>query len=217
MKTARQRILEYIQTQRAVTTLELCQALKTTEANVRHHLDILTGQGLVQVIGKRPSAGKGRPARIYGPSEQSLGNHLDLLAEALLEEILPALDPDQRQALLERLARRIEAALGAVKAEQPPAGRADHLTARLYAVVQRLNAAYYQARWEARPDGPRLILGHCPFGALAVRHPEICRMDAKLLEGLLGGPVEQLKRLAKDGRGSTYCLFHILPANTGET
>jgi predicted ArsR family transcriptional regulator len=215
MKTARQRILEYIQANKAVTSAELRLALKTTEANVRRHLSILLEQGLIEVIGERSPQGKGRPARIFGPSAQMTGSNLGLLAAALFEEVLPALSPEEKRDFLERLARRIEADMPGRDESAQAIGnatvRSERLTARLYAAVQRLNAAHYQARWEARADGPRMVLGHCPFAAINQKHPEICQVDAHVLEILTGGSAEQIKRLAKDSRGAVYCMFRILP------
>jgi predicted ArsR family transcriptional regulator len=81
------------------------------------------------------------------------------------------------------------------------------LTHRLYQAVQRLNELGYQARWEAHSEAPRLLLGHCPYAAILPGHPELCKMDAYLLEGLLGVPVAQTKKRAQDSRGARYCLF----------
>lgn len=226
MKTARQRILEYIQTHRAVTTAELCAALNSTEANMRHHLAILQQQGLVKVIESAGgSAGgnairgarRGRPARVFGPVDPAPTENLIELAAALLEETLPGLPANELDQFLERVAARLAARLSKLHTAQSPGApnrrarpRFDNLTARLFATVEHLNHAHYQARWEARPDAPRLTLGHCPYGNLPLRSPEICMLDARLLEILLGAPVEQLKRLEKDARGLPYCLFRLI-------
>lgn len=220
MKTARQRILEYIQAHRAVTTAEICQALKTTEANVRHHISILIDLDLIEVIGQRPAEKKGRPARIFGPSARSQGDNLGLLADILLDEVLECLPSQEKDDLIEAIARSVADRIRSIPQPESERGvstgrlRSENLSARLLAAIQRLNKAHYQARWEARPDAPRLILGHCPFGDLPARRPEICRVDARLLEELIGQPAEQLKRLAKDGRGATYCMFRIGPPDS---
>jgi predicted ArsR family transcriptional regulator len=82
-----------------------------------------------------------------------------------------------------------------------------NLTQRLGLAVQRLNEMGYQARWEAHRDAPRLFLGHCPYLAILPEHPELCQMDAHLLENLLGVPASQVKKRAQDSRGARYCLF----------
>jgi predicted ArsR family transcriptional regulator len=206
---------------------------------MRHHLNILQQQGLVRVIGSRaalPSAasseaqrrttGRGRPARVFGPVDPAPIANLAGLVAALLDEILPSLSIDEHDAFLARVAARLAAGLFETRDAQPPPlrervppqsvfleratrPRPDSLTVRLFSAVERLNRAHYQARWEARPDAPRIILGHCPFGDLPLHHPEICRLDTHLLEILSGAPVEQIKRLEKDARGLPYCLFRL--------
>jgi predicted ArsR family transcriptional regulator len=73
----------------------------------------------------------------------------------------------------------------------------------------------YQARWEAHADAPRLTLGHCPYAAILPEHPELCALDAALLETLLGAPATQVAKLARDGRGGMYCLF-VIAVSTAE-
>jgi predicted ArsR family transcriptional regulator len=210
VKTSRQKLLDYLRDHRAVTAGELSQALKMTQANARHHLEILREQGVVQVVGRRPSQGKGRPARIYSQSEQSLGHNLERLASALLEEIAssPAMTNEE---VWQRIARRVaQVPYPTVVSRGDALRQGTRLTQSLYQAVRRLNEMHYQARWEARSDTPRVILGHCPYAAILAEHPEICQLDASLLEEMLGYPLEQTARLAKDGRGMTYCAFRIV-------
>jgi predicted ArsR family transcriptional regulator len=63
----------------------------------------------------------------------------------------------------------------------------------------------YHARWEAGSQGPRLIFGHCPYAALIGKHPELCRMDAALLEKLMGEAVTQMFKIGREG--SSVCVF----------
>jgi predicted ArsR family transcriptional regulator len=85
---------------------------------------------------------------------------------------------------------------------------ADHpIVKRLNLTVERLNQMNYHARWEAGPQGPRLIFGHCPYAAILEKHPELCRMDAALLGELMGDDAVQLFRIGKDG--SSTCVFAL--------
>jgi predicted ArsR family transcriptional regulator len=216
MKTSRQRIYEYIRAQRAVTIGELSVALQSSEANIRHHLGILQEQGLVSVTGERPASGKGRPAQVFGPSAQILGNNLDLLADALLAEIEASLPEEVRQKMIDCVSERLGATLrgGSPAAGEGQAGRsaAGAGPLRLIQTIHQLNEHHYQARWEPRPDGPRIILGHCPYMAVIEGHPWLCEMDAGLLERLLGQPVEQIERLVQDGLRGKQCVFRVRPA-----
>jgi predicted ArsR family transcriptional regulator len=202
MKTSRQRLLEYLQTRYPISAAELSQALRMTEANARYHLGILIEQGLVEIVGQRSTPGKGRPIHLYSPARQSLGENLDQLASALLQELQSQLAPQEQAVLLQQVARRL---MGPSTQNRG----SSHLTQRLYHAIQQLNVQHYQARWEAHRDAPRLILEHCPYAAILPQHPELCQMDSALLEGLLGAPVEQIARLAPDARGLPHCVFLI--------
>jgi predicted ArsR family transcriptional regulator len=78
---------------------------------------------------------------------------------------------------------------------------------RLVSVVERLNGMHYQSRWEAGAEGPRIVLGHCPYAAVISKHPELCQMDAGLLTKLLGGDVRQTAKLEIGAGGLPYCVF----------
>ena len=85
----------------------------------------------------------------------------------------------------------------------------ENLTRRLFRTTEILNQHHYQARWEARPEAPRLVLGHCPFSAILKEHPELCKLDAYLIEHFTGTSVEQTAKLAKDPSGLRFCMFRI--------
>jgi len=116
----------------------------------------------------------------------------------LLLELLTDAPLNEKEAILEKIALRLAPDSMTIT---------KNLTQRLTQAVQHLNQLNYQARWEAHADGPRLILGHCPYAAIIDRHPELCRIDSHLLEQLLGQPVTQNAKLMTSPQGSRYCLF----------
>lgn len=210
MKTVRERILEYIRSHRAVTVAELSLAFQMTTANARHHLSTLLDQGLLQVVADRPASGKGRPARIFAISEQTLGDNFDLLAGILLDQFAKQTEPDQFENLLKELAGQLERRMVAAKKGTGVLVKTgESLTRRLGRTTEILNQQHYQARWEARPDAPRLVLGHCPFSAILQEHPELCKLDAYLIEHLAATPVEQTAKLARDPAGLRFCMFRV--------
>jgi predicted ArsR family transcriptional regulator len=78
---------------------------------------------------------------------------------------------------------------------------------RLTLVIEKLNQMNYHARWEAGPQGPRIIFAHCPYAAIIANHPELCRMDEAILGELMGQSAEQLTKIGQDG--SLSCLFAL--------
>ena len=217
VKTSRQRLLEYIRAHRQVTVAELSRVLRMSRANARHHLTILEQQGLVRVAGERPAeTGRGRPARLYGLAESVQAHSLGELSGVLLELLAAEVTSERRPALYRQVAcALITAGLNpSCEGSQVPSQDSDRqlprsvsLTQRLSATVQNLNQLNFQARWEAHAQGPRLILGHCPYAAILKSHPEMCQIDRHLLEELSGAPVVQTERLVKDDRGAPFCRF----------
>lgn len=220
MKTSRQRILDYIRRQRYITAGEISRALRMTPANARHHLAVLADQGVVEVVSTRLTGGKGRPSQVFTLTDQALGGGLEQLAHAMLDILENSLSAeDDSTSSLRLLALRLAQGVAEREANgdaqegldsepgQYTAG--SHMTQRLYAAVSRLNDLGYAARWEARSDAPRVILGHCPYARILDDHPQLCLMDKYVLEVLLQAPVEQVVKLARDVRGAPYCMFVV--------
>lgn len=202
MTKTRSRLLQALERLAPASAGDLARPLGLSASDVRRHLAILRSERLVEEAGLRPSDGRGRPVRLFRLSPVLTGQNLDLLADLALDLWLDGLTPAARDSALRTLARRLVG---------PPGGSAPLDARRLAAVVERLNRLHYRARWEARPDGPRVFFDHCPYAALIERHPELCRMDAFLLENQLGQPVEQVERLARSVRGGTCCSFRMIP------
>jgi len=199
--TTRLRILDYLRKQQTATVQELSNALAMTGANVRHHLAVLESIGVIEFIGQRQIA-RGRPVNIYTLSRRILGDGLDELAKVMIEIWLRKAPESVREVALRSMALRL-------------AG--DHLAVlevllprRLARMVDRMNELHYQARWEAGKDGPRVILGHCPYAAIIDQYPELCQMDAFLLEQWIGQPVEQKAKLQPSVKGYPFCNFRAI-------
>ena len=87
MQLTRQQIVDYLQTNRTATPIELSRALQVTAANIRHHLKQLTQNGLVEIVGTQPVRGRGRPMKLYSLTENALQHNLEGLASALLNTL----------------------------------------------------------------------------------------------------------------------------------
>lgn len=199
MDTTRQRILEQLKIKHSLSAAELSSTLGTTPANIRHHLGILLQEGVIEGAGQLRERRRGRPTRLYHLARQAHAHNLDSLAEALLDELLEGLTPAERQAALRRIARRLG----------NPSTSSANLTQRLNACVKLFNEMNYQARWEARAPQPRFVLSHCPYATILSRHPELCQIDASLLEEMLDTSVTQSARLSPAPQGGNVCIFMV--------
>jgi len=191
MTTARQKALSYLNKVRSASAREISRSLKMSAANVRHHLRVLASDGRLEVISVRGHDGRGRPEKIYSIPRAALGDNLSGLSDALLAEAGSGV-------WVEVLARRL-AGESSLKSEP--------VAKRLNLLIEKLNQMKYHARWEAGPEGPRVIFGHCPYAAIIEKHPELCRMDEAMLKELMGQSAEQLMKIGHDG--SLSCVFAI--------
>jgi predicted ArsR family transcriptional regulator len=196
MQTTRQSILDVLLERHTVTVLELSRSLQVTRADVRHHLALLVKEGVVEVVGRSDMEGRGRPMLTYALARPYQPNNIDQLASALLQNL-----PDGgREAILRQTAISL-----AGKNKISGGG----LAQRLVQAINHLNEMHYRARWEAHADGPRVIFAHCPYTTIVAECPDLCRMDAFLLQALTGQPVRQIARIDVEQQGIKHCIFWV--------
>lgn len=179
MTTARQKVLAHLIKTRTASVREISRALKMSAATVRHHLRVLTSDGRLEITSVRGREGRGRPEKVYSIPRAALGDNLSALSEALLDEAGSSV---RVEALAKRLA-------GESSIKSQPVAK------RLNLLVEKINQMNYHARWEAGPQGPRILFGHCPYAAIIAKHPELCQMDAALLKQLFGDDMEQIAKI----------------------
>jgi predicted ArsR family transcriptional regulator len=191
MITARQKVLAYLTKNRNASARELSRALKMSAATVRHHLRVMTSDGRLEISFVRGRDGRGRPEKVFSLPRSALGDNLSALGDAVLAEAGTSV---RMEAVAKRLAGQTSFADQSV-------------AKRLNLTVNQLNEMNYHARWEAGPQGPRLIFDHCPYAKLIEKHPELCRMDEELVYQLMGDRAMQLFKIGKDG--SAMCVFAL--------
>ncbi len=188
MTTARQKVLTHLKKTRAASAREIARALKMSAPNIRHHLSVLRSDGRVEFVAVNNREGRGRPEKMYSLSQSALGDNLSALADALLSV-------EGYKLQVESVASRL---LDSTQFTNLP------ITKRLALLVEKLNEMHYQSRWEASAEGPRVILGRCPYAKIIEQHPELCQMDAAMLKGALGNNVEQIAKIEKM---QSACIF----------
>jgi predicted ArsR family transcriptional regulator len=199
MSTARQKILNYIVEERSATVEELSKRFQVTPANIRHHLSILTRQGIIRMIGTKPVTKKGRPVQVYSSTQDMDRHNLAALADALLCTNMSNAPLKQNEYLFQ-IADLLKSGFK-IDLTNP--------TKRLYSTIQALNRMSYQAHWEAHVENPRVMLGRCPYKSILDIHPELCLMDRFLLEVMLGMPVRQVDKQVVNSDGFPECAFLI--------
>ncbi len=162
---------------------ELAQALDLTHTAVRAHLAALERDGLVQQRSER--RGNRKPSSVYdlAPTAEFLfpQSYSQLLYQ-LLEVLQQRMTPEEGEDLLRTVGRRM-----AAQWTIPPGG----LSVRLEAAVEVLNELGGLMERETG-EGTLCIRGYrCPFAAVVLEHPAVCRLAETLLTELVGVPVQE--------------------------
>ena len=179
-----------------VTRDEAATALGLPRTTAAFHLDKLADEGLLDVVYERRNGrsgpGAGRPSKLYRRAAQhvavSLPEHRydlagGLLATAIEDAVATGESP---RTALDRRARQL--------------GNELALAARDEADGPDVMRVLEEQGFEPRTDENAIVLGNCPFHALAQDHTDlVCEMNLCLLDGLL------------TGLGTTQLQAHLKP------
>jgi predicted ArsR family transcriptional regulator len=201
MQSTRQRILEILNEKKQATVEQLSAELDLTPVTVRHHLEVLRGEGLVSAPEALRRAGPGRPQYAYGLTDAAgdfFPKNYDKLADLILDEMREQLSENDVKQVIQRVANRM--------AQQGPSlGRERRPQEILGTVVSYLNDQGYAARWERTPAGEFLLhTCNCPFERVAQTHSEICQMDVSFVAQLVGVVPQRTSHMA---RGDAMCSY----------
>ena len=198
MQNVRQRILQIIQERGQATVADLAEALGMAPVSVRHHLDILQGDGLIRVDGVRRRSGAGRPQHVYSLTPEALEvfpKNYDGLLDHVLSELEESWSPEQLEAFLRRIARRMAAEF------VRDGGEPSSLESLLDQVVAFLSEKGYMAHWERRNGEYAITLANCPYAGLIDTHTQLCRLDEYLIQYLtMGSSVPRAETTIREGR-----------------
>ncbi len=171
MQTVRRHIAEILKENGSATVAQLAEMLGMAQVSVRHHLDILVGEDLVELIGVRRHTGAGRPSQVYAltPNAARLfPQRHEALANHMFAELKASLPSAELQAILQRVATKT-AQLA------PPAGPDQPIEERLDEVAAFLTDQGYNARWEMQDGCFELHACNCPFSGVSDQNPELSR------------------------------------------
>lgn len=203
MQQTRRYILEILKERKEATIDEIVVSLserigKITAVTVRHHLEILRGDGLVAAPAVRRRSAPGRPQYVYALTERAADyfpNNYQGLATGILDQIKQQLPPAKVNEILDGVAHSmIEEAM---VPDAPLEMRLDH-------AVNYLNTHGYTASWRHNNGNPVLTVINCPYEQASCSNPELCKMDEKLIRGLVG---IQPKRLTWQQENDESCSF----------
>lgn len=203
MQATRQHILELLRDARVMTVEELAEKLELTPVTVRHHLDILKSERLIEVPEVRRRDAPGRPQYTFQLTPAALSffpKNYQSFANLMLSEIHDSIPADQMDRILDGVALRMAA-------EAVIPGPQASLEERISAAVDYLNSRGYVAEWCRESSGAYMLCTHnCPYHEVSHEHGELCSMDLKLVTQLLGAEPTRGERLSTGGSSCTYVL-----------
>ena len=202
MQTVRRRITEILKENGSATVAHLADGLGMAQVSVRHHLDILMGEDLVELVGVQRHNGAGRPSQVYAltPNAAKLfPQRHEALANSILAEMKASLPSTEVRGILQRVAVRT--------AQEAPLPETDEtLDERLDRVTLFLTEHGYNARWEMADGRYELHVCNCPYAGVADHHPELCSMDGAMVQALLPSSMRDHARIVN---GAPRCSYVI--------
>ena len=203
MQVTRERILNILKERGQATVDALSEELGLTAVTVRHHLDILRGEGLIAAPNIHRRKTPGRPQYIYTLADKAdsfFPKRYRHLSNLILDEVRTYLSPAEVEQMMQDIGKRI--------ASQADVPAQDGFEDRLVAAIKFLNELGYMARWEHHDNGDYLLhIANCPSEEVSRQDQQICTIDMTLLTHLLDVSPERISWSAQGDQGCSY-LFH---------
>jgi predicted ArsR family transcriptional regulator len=204
MQSTRQEILSILREEKQATVEDLAKQLELTPMTIRHHLNVLQAQSLVEASKVRRSKRVGRPRLVYtltDTADDLFPQGYGRLARDLVTEVKETVGAEETEAMFRRIAER-------VADEAPPADEDQSFEDRLDQVSDFLEDQGFLSRWEETDEGYVLTNVNCPYRRVSRQHGEVCLLDTELIRRLLGVEPERLSSMRA---GEATCAFVLHP------
>jgi len=195
-------IFHAIKSSQQVNVEGLAEAADISPVTVRHHLNALQADGLIESESIRRKVG--RPYYVYSLSEKGhelFPKRYVRLTSRLIDEMKARLPQEVVQEVFDNVV------LGVVDEHR---GEYEHLEFedRLDYLVKLLADEGFLASWETSDEGYLLTEYSCPYISVGRSHTEICTIDKELIVNVLQVPVEQNSCMLDGGE---CCQFVLKP------
>lgn len=197
-KSTKDLILETIKASRQAKVEDLAEAASVSPVTVRHHLNSLQAEGLIESSSVRRKVG--RPYYVYSLSEQGqelFPKRYVRLTSRLLEELKSVLPGEAIEQVFKGVVEN-------VVAEHRPYFEGLPFERRLDYLVALLGEEGFLARWEKTEDGYSLTEYNCPYFSIGQEHTEICIFDKELIVNVVQAPIQQHSCMLS---GADCCQF----------
>jgi predicted ArsR family transcriptional regulator len=202
--STRDTILHTIKSSQQANVESLAEVAEVSPVTVRHHLNALQANGLIESSSIRRKVG--RPYYVYSLSEKGhelFPKRYVRLTSRLLDEMKARLPENVVHEVFENVV------LSVVDEHR---GEYEHLAFedRLDYLVNLLADEGFLATWENTDSGYTLTEYSCPYISVGRSHNEICTIDKELIVNVLQTPVEQTSCMLE---GDECCQFSLKPTD----
>jgi len=183
LHNTRRAVLEALRSAGMATVAELAEIVGVKAITIRHHLNALLAEGLVEAEEKRQTVG--RPIYVYhltADAENLFPQKYHQLVERLLDQVKLSLPPETVEMLIKSLATSLAEEFRMEFENLPEPDRLNRL-------IDLLAREGFMAKWRRTEAGVELVEYHCPYYAVGQRHPEICQIDEELIRVALKAQV----------------------------
>ena len=185
------------------TVADISGDLGLNQANIRRHLEVLRAEGLVDVTIRRHEIG--RPSYLYKLTElaEEMSSHYPRLVNRMVKRL--ASQPDSAPLLIELFNGVAEDVAGAHRQQVTGAT----LGQRVAETSVALKEEGIVDHWRKDDDGFHLMNTTCPYRKAAEASDAPCNADHKVVESLVGVPVEQVSRIVDGHHMCEYVIRDV--------
>lgn len=198
----------YLRRDGEMTVSQLVELLNVTSMAVRRHLAALQKEGLVESRLEKKS--RGRPTYKYkltGKSEQLFPSGFQNLAIDLLDLVF---EQSGHKGVMDLLTRRNSRLADRLR----PRVADKDLSARVEEVSKIFSENGYMTDWKKLDDGNFIIFQqHCAVHDLANSYRQLCVLEPRLMQDLLGKKISRTKYIMKDDPVCAYLVHSNVEAD----
>ena len=178
----------------------IADALSMNQANIRRHLEVMRAEGLVDITIEKHEVG--RPAYVYRLTERALelNAHYPRLVNRLVKGMAARADA---KPMLEQV---FDGVANEVTDAYRSMVRGLTVGQRVAETAAALKEEGIVDHWRKDDDGFHLMNTSCPYRKAAEVTDAPCHADHKVVQALVGAPVEQMTRIVD---GHQMCEYLV--------
>lgn len=184
------------------TVNELASAVSINAISVRHHINSLLADGVIESSEQRH--GVGRPRLVYSLTEKGyeiFPSKYFRLTNRLLGQFKETLSTDMLNKMFigiaKDLAEKHRSTMKKLSIEE-----------RLNLMQNLLEEEGFNVDWEQKTDHFLIHGITCPYFQVALSHPEVCTLGQTIISEMLNIPINRLECQAKGDQTCSYIIPH---------